>query len=106
MRLTAVTAALTRHLSMHSDSPSAQSHVYLAKDARTHTDTSQLACRPVSQPLRCSARLRREPPIPPRVCVLFPAQGHLYLLVTDQGYSEEQVVWESLHNVDVRQLFL
>lgn len=30
-----------------------------------------------------------------------PAQGHLYLLVTDQGFlQEEQVVWESLHNVD------
>lgn len=29
------------------------------------------------------------------------SQGHLYLLVTDQGFlQEEQVVWESLHNVD------
>lgn len=28
-------------------------------------------------------------------------QSHLYLLVTDQGFlQEEQVVWESLHNVD------
>ncbi|XP_020767948.2 ubiquitin carboxyl-terminal hydrolase MINDY-1 isoform X1 [Odocoileus virginianus] len=28
-------------------------------------------------------------------------KGHLYLLVTDQGFlQEEQVVWESLHNVD------
>ncbi|KAJ0055427.1 hypothetical protein NL108_018250 [Boleophthalmus pectinirostris] len=28
-------------------------------------------------------------------------QGHLYLLVTDQGFqSEERVVWESLHNVE------
>ena len=28
-------------------------------------------------------------------------QGHLYLLVTDQGFlQEERVVWESLHNVD------
>ncbi|XP_044305109.1 ubiquitin carboxyl-terminal hydrolase MINDY-1 [Varanus komodoensis] len=28
-------------------------------------------------------------------------QGHLYLLVTDQGFlQEEQVAWESLHNVD------
>ncbi|KAL4674837.1 hypothetical protein H8959_018771 [Pygathrix nigripes] len=28
-------------------------------------------------------------------------KGHLYLLVTDQGFlHEEQVVWESLHNVD------
>ncbi|NXK00246.1 MINY1 hydrolase, partial [Corythaixoides concolor] len=28
-------------------------------------------------------------------------QGHLYLLVTDQGFlQEEGVVWESLHNVD------
>ena len=28
-------------------------------------------------------------------------QSHLYLLVTDQGFLlEEQVVWESLHNVD------
>ncbi|XP_077928589.1 ubiquitin carboxyl-terminal hydrolase MINDY-1 isoform X4 [Halichoerus grypus] len=29
------------------------------------------------------------------------SRGHLYLLVTDQGFlQEEQVVWESLHNVD------
>ena len=36
-----------------------------------------------------------------------PAQGHLYLLVTDQGFlQEEQVVWESLHNVDVNKCFL
>ncbi|NXJ85585.1 MINY1 hydrolase, partial [Trogon melanurus] len=29
------------------------------------------------------------------------SQGHLYLLVTDQGFlQEEGVVWESLHNVD------
>ncbi|XP_035426530.1 ubiquitin carboxyl-terminal hydrolase MINDY-1 [Cygnus atratus] len=28
-------------------------------------------------------------------------KGHLYLLVTDQGFlQEERVVWESLHNVD------
>lgn len=28
-------------------------------------------------------------------------QGHLYLLVTDQGFlSEERLVWESLHNVE------
>lgn len=28
-------------------------------------------------------------------------QGHLYLLVTDQGFlQEEGVVWESLHSVD------
>uniref|UniRef100_A0A8C8RQX9 Ubiquitin carboxyl-terminal hydrolase n=1 Tax=Pelusios castaneus TaxID=367368 RepID=A0A8C8RQX9_9SAUR len=28
-------------------------------------------------------------------------QGHLYLLVTDQGFlQEEKVTWESLHNVD------
>ncbi|NWT48052.1 MINY1 hydrolase, partial [Chroicocephalus maculipennis] len=28
-------------------------------------------------------------------------RGHLYLLVTDQGFlQEERVVWESLHNVD------
>ncbi|XP_074837432.1 ubiquitin carboxyl-terminal hydrolase MINDY-1 isoform X3 [Carettochelys insculpta] len=28
-------------------------------------------------------------------------QGHLYLLVTDQGFlQEEKVAWESLHNVD------
>ncbi len=28
-------------------------------------------------------------------------QGHLYLLVTDQGFlQEESVVWESLHNVE------
>ncbi|XP_061299754.1 ubiquitin carboxyl-terminal hydrolase MINDY-1 isoform X2 [Pezoporus flaviventris] len=28
-------------------------------------------------------------------------KGHLYLLVTDQGFlQEEKVVWESLHNVD------
>lgn len=28
-------------------------------------------------------------------------KSHLYLLVTDQGFlQEEQVVWESLHNVD------
>lgn len=88
-------------LSMHSDSPSAQSHVYLAKDARTLTDTSQLACRPVSRALRGSARFRREPPPIPPAYVFSPAQGHLYLLVTDQGFlQEEQVVWESLHNVD------
>lgn len=32
-------------------------------------------------------------------CVKF--QGHLYLLVTDQGFlQEESVVWESLHNVE------
>lgn len=40
------------------------------------------------------------------LCVTCPTlssspQGHLYLLVTDQGFlQEEQVVWESLHNVD------
>lgn len=29
------------------------------------------------------------------------SQGHLYLLVTDQGFlQEESVVWESLHNVE------
>lgn len=28
-------------------------------------------------------------------------QGHLYLLVTDQGFlQEEGLVWESLHNVE------
>lgn len=28
-------------------------------------------------------------------------QGHLYLLVTDQGFlQEEALVWESLHNVE------
>lgn len=28
-------------------------------------------------------------------------QGHLYLLVTDQGFlQEETLVWESLHNVE------
>lgn len=31
----------------------------------------------------------------------FSLQSHLYLLVTDQGFlQEEQVVWESLHTVD------
>lgn len=27
-------------------------------------------------------------------------KGHLYLLVTDQGFLSEQLVWESLHNVE------
>ncbi|NXE15956.1 MINY1 hydrolase, partial [Lophotis ruficrista] len=38
---------------------------------------------------------------PPRVPTVPSSQGHLYLLVTDQGFlQEEGVVWESLHNVD------
>lgn len=39
-------------------------------------------------------------PVPLTSPALSP-QSHLYLLVTDQGFlQEEQVVWESLHNVD------
>lgn len=35
------------------------------------------------------------------LCPLRPPQGHLYLLVTDQGFlQEESMVWESLHNVE------
>lgn len=40
--------------------------------------------------------------LPPcQLALSFSLQSHLYLLVTDQGFlQEEQVVWESLHNVD------
>lgn len=37
------------------------------------------------------------------ICCVFDnkSQGHLYLLVTDQGFlQEDTVVWESLHNVE------
>lgn len=38
---------------------------------------------------------------PPQSAPSSSLQSHLYLLVTDQGFlQEEQVVWESLHNVD------
>ncbi|NXV90882.1 MINY1 hydrolase, partial [Calonectris borealis] len=56
--------------------------------------------------IKHKVRLRPLPRDPPsagrgRLSPLPSPQGHLYLLVTDQGFlQEERVVWESLHSVD------
>lgn len=90
-------AHLPRALRAHGRRPGGRAQRLLPQQPLQHHDKAQGAAAAPSSPSFQPAG----PPPPTQPSPVPSPQGHLYLLVTDQGFlQEEGVVWESLHTVD------